>query len=139
MRWYKISSNRDGVGIPGFQLLVFRAQCNASSWSLLIMSVNQQLTSSVIPTGMTCLEKFFHLFFTKLIFILIWTLPIFFFQKVFFYASIHLGRVVGFWLWSCFMTSKRCKKLFRFTSLQAKGKSPLLPDFSCIQKTSKEI
>lgn len=34
---------------------------------------------------------------------------------------------------------KEMKKLFRFISLQAKGKSPFLPDFSCIWKTSKEI
>lgn len=126
--------------ISGFQLfLAFKAQSKASSRSVLTMSANQQLTPSVISTG---LEKSFHFFFIELTFtISSWFehSPFFFFQKVFLYASIHLCRAVGFWLWSCFMTSKRFKKLFRFMYLQAKGKSPFLPDFPCIQKTSKEI
>lgn len=91
--------------------------------------------------------EIFSPFFTELIFtISSWFehshLFFFSFQKVVFYASIHLCRAGGFWLWSWFMTSKKCKKLFRFMSLQAKGKrqkSILLPYFSCIQETSKEI
>lgn len=84
--------------IPGFQSLVFKAQSNASSWSVLTMSANQQLTSSVIPTG---LEKSFHLFSQNLYlpFHPDLNTPIYFFfsfQKVVFYASIHLCRAGGF-------------------------------------------
>lgn len=120
--------------IPRFQLLVaFKPQCNASSWSVLtIMSANSSWLYQLLV-----LRNLFTFFSTELTFtISSWFehSPFFPFRK-YFYACVHLSRAVCFWLWPCVMISRG----FRFMSFQAKSRSPFLPNFSCIQKTSREI